>query len=126
MSNYYNPQRKGNLYDPSSSSSAKGGQAFKLSRSKIDLFLNCPRCFYFDRRLGVARPPGFPFALNSAVDHLLKLEFDVTQIPYVGDDTWVEEAVVNAHKCLKSDEYPESGNDCDYCAYHKAITQEEK
>lgn len=29
-----------------------------------------------DRRLGVARPPGFPFALNSAVDKLLKLEFD--------------------------------------------------
>jgi hypothetical protein len=24
----------------------------------------------------VARPPGFPSALNSAVDHLLKLEFD--------------------------------------------------
>jgi len=30
-----------------------------------------------DRRLGVAQPPGFPFALNSAVDKLLKQEFDV-------------------------------------------------
>ena len=48
-----------------------------MSRSKLDLFLECPRCFYFDRRLGVGRPPGFPFALNSAVDHLLKLEFDI-------------------------------------------------
>ena len=34
-------------------------------------------CFYLDARLGVARPPGFPFALNSAVDALLKKEFDI-------------------------------------------------
>lgn len=70
MSQYYNPKRTRNLYDRSSK------QPFSLSRSKIDLFLQCPRCFYMDRRLGVARPPGFPFALNSAVDKLLKLEFD--------------------------------------------------
>ena len=50
---------------------------FKLSRSKIDLFLECPRCFYLDRKLGVARPRGFPFTLNSAVDYLLKKEFDI-------------------------------------------------
>jgi len=50
---------------------------FKLSRSKIDLFLNCPRCFYLDRRLGVGRPPMFPYTLNSAVDALLKKEFDI-------------------------------------------------
>ncbi|MBI4837045.1 MAG: PD-(D/E)XK nuclease family protein [Candidatus Portnoybacteria bacterium] len=49
---------------------------FRLSRSKIDLFLNCPRCFYFDRKLGVGQPPGYPFSLNSAVDTLLKKEFD--------------------------------------------------
>lgn len=30
-----------------------------------------------DRRLGVARPAGFPFNLNSAVDLLLKKEFDI-------------------------------------------------
>lgn len=39
--------------------------------------MQCPRCFYIDRRLGVDRPPGFPFALNSAVDALLKKEFDL-------------------------------------------------
>lgn len=38
--------------------------------------MNCPRCFYIDRRLGLDRPPGFPFSLNSAVDKLLKKEFD--------------------------------------------------
>ncbi len=70
MSKYYNPQRARNLYDP------KSKEPFRISRSKIELFLNCPRCFYFDRRLGVGQPPGYPFALNSAVDHLLKTEFD--------------------------------------------------
>src|SRR3989344_7322577 len=59
------------LYDP------KSKEAFKVSRSKIDLFIECPRCFYLDRRIGVARPQGFPFNLNSAVDFLLKKEFDV-------------------------------------------------
>ena len=45
---------------------------FALSRSKVELFVDCPRCFYLDRRSGIARPPGFPFNLNSAVDALLK------------------------------------------------------
>ena len=71
MSEYYKGKRTRNLYDPHSS------EPFKLSRSKVDLFLNCPRCFYADRRLGVGRPPGFPFNLNSAVDTLLKKEFDI-------------------------------------------------
>ena len=70
MSKYYNPQRTRGLYKPESK------EPFKLSRSKIDLFLSCQRCFYFDRRLGTGRPPGYPFALNSAVDRLLKKEFD--------------------------------------------------
>ncbi|OGF51741.1 hypothetical protein A3I27_03655 [Candidatus Giovannonibacteria bacterium RIFCSPLOWO2_02_FULL_43_11b] len=71
MSKFYNAKRKRNLYDPNSDI------PFKISRSKIDLFLNCPRCFYLDRRLGVAQPPGYPFSLNSAVDKLLKKEFDM-------------------------------------------------
>lgn len=54
-----------------------GGPKWKLSRSKIDLFSECPRCFYIDNKLGVARPKGYPFTLNSAVDHLLKKEFDI-------------------------------------------------
>jgi len=66
----YKPQRSRNLFDSASD------KPFKLSRSKIDLYLNCPRCFYIDRVLGTGQPPGFPFNLNSAVDHLLKKEFD--------------------------------------------------
>lgn len=71
MSQYYNPNRKKNIYEPNSK------YPFRLSRSKIDLFVNCPRCFYLDRRLGVGQPPGYPFSLNSAVDALLKKEFDI-------------------------------------------------
>lgn len=246
MSQYYNPQRVSRLYDPSAD------EPFALSRTKIDLFLNCPRCFYLDRKLGVERPPGFPFSLNSAVDHLLKLEFDihrangtkhpliekygidaqpvahedldkwrhnftgvrylhkptnlvifgaiddlwinskgeyivvdykstskdaditeldkdwqigykrqmevyqwllrqngykvsdtgyfvycngrkdraafdgklefdVTLIPYEGDDSWVEKTIVKAHKCLNSDQIPAPGEDCDYCRYIAAV-----
>ena len=69
MSDYYNPHRNANWN--------YGGSHWKLSRSKIDLFLECPRCFYLDNKLGTKRPPGYPFTLNSAVDHLLKLEFDI-------------------------------------------------
>lgn len=246
MSKYYSAQRTRGLYNPGSE------EPFKLSRSKIDLFLNCPRCFYFDRRLGVSRPPGFPFALNSAVDALLKqefdihrangtkhpliakygvdaypvahedldkwrhnftgvqhlhqptnllifgaiddlwqnskgeyvvvdykatakdeeitelnkdwhegykrqmevyqwllrkngydvsnigyfvycngkadreafdgkLDFDVTLIPYEGNDSWVEKTIGDIHKCLNSDEIPKAGPDCDYCDYISAI-----
>jgi len=246
MSKYYNAQRIRGLYDP------KSPEPFRLSRSRIDLFLNCPRCFYFDRRMGTDRPPGYPFSLNSAVDKLLKkefdiyrakgtahplmkhykidavplahekmdewrdalrrgiayhhkdanfmitggvddiwvnpkgeliivdykatskeeevsldadwqigykrqmeiyqwlfrkngfkvsktgyfvycngdsdkdafdgkLEFDIKVIPYDGDDSWVEQTIVDAHKCLNGDKVPEAGSDCDYCKYVKAI-----
>ena len=71
MSQYYNPKRTRNLFDPDDT------KPFVVSRSKIDLFLECQRCFYLDRRLGVGRPPGYPFTLNSAVDKLLKKEFDI-------------------------------------------------
>ena len=251
MSKYYNPIRTRGLFDP------KSKQPFKLSRSKIDLFIECPQCFYFDRRLGVGRPPGYPFALNSAVDHLLKLEFDIhrvngtkhplldkysvdavpvphadledwrnnftgvqflhpktnllvygaiddlwqnskgeyivvdykatskneeiialdqdwhkgykrqmeiyqwlmrqngyevsntgyfvyangqkdrkafdgklefdiTLIAYEGDSSWVEKTILDIHKCLRSVQIPEQGDDCDYCQYRAAITQVSK
>ena len=54
MSKYYRGKRSRNIYTPGSS------EAFKLSRSKIDLFQECPRCFYVDRRLGVADLLDFP------------------------------------------------------------------
>lgn len=246
MSQYYNSQRTRGIYTPDSK------EPFKLSRSKIDLFLQCPRCFYLDRKLGVGRPPGFPFALNSAVDALLKqefdtyradgtkhpliekygvdarpvphkdldkwrhnftgiqflheptnfmifgaiddlwqnsqgeyivvdykstskdeeitelnkewqdgykrqmevyqwllrqngykvsdtgyfvycngkkdrkafdgkLEFDVTLVPYTGNDSWVENTILEAHKCLNSDKIPKANPECDYCSYVESV-----
>jgi CRISPR/Cas system-associated exonuclease Cas4 (RecB family) len=50
---------------------------YKLSRSKIDDFLNCPRCFWLDRRLKISKPDTPPFQINKAVDELFKKEFDV-------------------------------------------------
>ncbi len=249
MSQYYNPKKTKNIYHPNDS------EPFKLSRSKIELFTECPRCFYLDRRLGVGRPPGFPFNLNSAVDTLLKrefdiyreqgkkhpliekyqvdakpipheklsqwrhnftgiqylhqptnllifgaiddlwqnskkefivvdykataksgdivalnedwqdcykrqmeiyqwllrnngckvsdtgyfvycngdtdkisfdakLEFDLTLIPYIGKDDWVEKTIFDIHKCLNSGQLPQSSPDCDYCAYVRAVNAE--
>ncbi|MCX6791384.1 MAG: PD-(D/E)XK nuclease family protein [Candidatus Gribaldobacteria bacterium] len=71
MSSYYNPRKTRNLYKPQSDF------PYRVSRSKVDLFLNCPRCYYLDAKLGVGQPPGYPFTLNSAVDKLLKKEFDL-------------------------------------------------
>lgn len=249
MSQYYNPNRTRNLY--------KVDELFRLSRSKIDMFIKCPRCFYLDRKLGVAQPPGYPFSLNSAVDKLLKKEFDMHRadgtthplmkqyginaiplnhekidewrdsmrrgitfridgsnvivtggvddvwvnpqgeyhivdykatskedevtidadwqdgykrqmeiyqwlfrkngfkvsktgyfvycngdtdkeafdgklefnikiIPYDGDDSWVEKTILNAINCMKSDDMPASGPECDFCKYRVAVKKYEK
>ena len=71
MNEFKKSKRSRNLFDPDSEI------PFKVSRSKIDLYVECPLCFYLDRRIGIGRPPGFPFTLNSAVDRLLKKEFDI-------------------------------------------------
>jgi len=251
MSQYYNPNRIKNLYNPNAE------ELFRLSRGKIDNFINCPRCFYLDRKLGVAQPPGYPFSLNSAVDKLLKKEFDIHRakgtkhplmetygidaiplahekidewrdslragitfniertnvvvtggvddvwvspsgeyiivdykatskeeevsldadwqigykrqmeiyqwlfrkngfkvsstgyfvycngntdkeafdgklefnikiIPYLGDDSWVEKTIHDAIECLKSNNLPDPGEDCDFCKYRKAVSLYEK
>lgn len=49
---------------------------YKLSRSKIELFMQCPRCFWLDARLKIKRPDGPPFQINKAIDELFKKEFD--------------------------------------------------
>lgn len=82
----------------------KPGQetVFKVSRSKIELYMQCPRCFWLECRLKISRPSGPPFQINKAIDELLKKEFDsyrlqakphpmmlefgVDAIPYSHDD----------------------------------------
>jgi len=66
-------------FDPASD------EAYKLSRTRIELFVKCPRCFYLQCRLGIKQVDGFPFTLNITVDALLKREFDSyreTQTPH--------------------------------------------
>jgi len=251
MSQYYSSKRTKGLFDP------KSKEPFKLSRPKIELFIDCPRCFYLDRKLGVGRPPGYPFSLKSAVDALLKkefdihraknekhpliekygvdavpvghkklaewrhnftgvqylhkstnllifgaiddlwqnkkgeyivvdykatskaekidslnkdwqggykrqmeiyqwllrkndlkvsdtgyfvycngqtdreafdakLEFDISLIPYKGNDSWVEGKILEAHKCLSEAKIPSASHNCDYCAYIKSVKENEK
>src|SRR5919112_1456192 len=51
-------------------------EPFKVSRSKIELFKQCPRCFWLDIRLKISRPSSPPFNINKAIDELFKKEFD--------------------------------------------------
>lgn len=62
--------KKWGVFDPASV------EPYRVSRSKIDLFSECPRCAYLDMRHGVKRPSGPSFTLNNAVDELFKREFD--------------------------------------------------
>lgn len=107
MSQYYKPDRNpGWNY---------GGDRWRLSRSKIGLFMECARCFYIDNKLGTARPPGFPFNLNSAVDALLKKEFDIhrsDKTPHPLMETYGVKAVPFQHP--KMDIWRENFKGIDY------------
>ncbi len=62
--------RKNNTYKYES------GKTFKLSRSGIDSFIKCQRCFYLNK-VGNIKDIGMPgFSLNSAHDELMKKELD--------------------------------------------------
>lgn len=87
------------LFDPASAN------PFALSRSKVELFIACPRCFYLDRRLGISRPEGFPFNLNSAVDALLKAEYDICRATGAPHPMMVEagiQAIPHSHPDLNT------------------------
>ena len=55
-------------------------EPYRLSRSKIELFMQCQRCFWLDARLHIVRPSGPPFNLNKAIDELFKKEFDTYRL----------------------------------------------
>lgn len=84
----------------------KPGQTdiFKLSRSKIELFMQCPRCFWLDSRLKIKRPNGPPFRINSAIDELFKKEFDSYRAKKKPHPLMVEfgvKAIPFEHECMK-------------------------
>lgn len=54
----------------------KASAPFRLSRSKIELFTQCQRCFWLEAIKGIKRPSSPPFNINKAIDELFKKEFD--------------------------------------------------
>jgi len=50
-----------------------------------------------------------------------RLDFDLVIFPYKGDSGWVDDKLIEAHKCLSSGTPPESGRGCELCAYTSAI-----
>jgi CRISPR/Cas system-associated exonuclease Cas4 (RecB family) len=54
-----------------------GEEPYKLSRTRIDNYIKCRRCFWLEERYGVKKPDSYPLTLNIAVDALLKKEFDI-------------------------------------------------
>jgi CRISPR/Cas system-associated exonuclease Cas4 (RecB family) len=108
--NYWSERSK--PYEPGQTS------PYKVSRSKIELYKQCPRCFWLDVRKKITRPNSPPFNINKAIDQLLKKEFDsyrakgephplmldnkIKAIPYAHAelDTWRENfvGVVSIHK----------------------------
>jgi CRISPR/Cas system-associated exonuclease Cas4 (RecB family) len=91
-------------YNPNRSSEWNyGGAKWRLSRSKIDFFFECPRCFYLDNKLGTKRPSFPSFNLNIAVDELFKREFDINRkegSPHPIMDQYKIDAVPFAHKSM--------------------------
>ncbi len=50
-----------------------------------------------------------------------KLEFVMSIVPYKGDASWIEPLLLEIRKSLSSDELPDCGSDCEYCAYREKI-----
>lgn len=82
---------------------------FRVSRSKIELFKQCRRCFWLETRLGIKRPSSAPFTINAAIDELFKREFDVyrkKQEPHPIITEYKVDALPYAHE--KLDEWRET------------------
>jgi hypothetical protein len=54
-----------------------------------------------------------------------RLEFAVKIISYVGDDSWVEPCILDAHRCLTSKDIPPRNPICDFCNYRAAAREVE-
>ena len=61
---------------------------------------------------------------NEAFD--ARLEFHLTLLPYVGDDRWVEPAIIAAKACLNNDKLPNYSKNCEHCQYRLNAERFEK
>ena len=101
MSSRYNPPRTRNLYKPGSN------KPVKLSRSRIDRFVECRRCFYLDRRLGAAirRPfAAHPWTFEVAIFAFALLVYQASRALVIGDpSTAFEKRLVAAGFAARSE-----------------------
>lgn len=65
----------------------------KLSRTALEDFLRCPRCFKLHRGLGLKAPKMVPLTLAVATDALLKNEFDQVRISGDYHPLWEREGL---------------------------------
>ena len=58
---------------------------------------------------------------SSREEFAQQLQFEVSVLPYTGSDEWIEETILAAHRCLRSESAPPpDSHGCDYCAYYSA------
>ncbi len=48
----------------------------KISPKSLNLYFECPLCFWLEKNKGIKRPAPFPYELNLDVDEILKRDFD--------------------------------------------------
>ena len=60
--------------------SCNSSRPFKLSRTKIDLFFECRRCFFFDQKFGIKRPHGTPLVLSNRIVDDFKKELNICRV----------------------------------------------
>lgn len=64
------------------------GEPPVLSRTALEEFLKCPRCFYLHRRKGLKQLSRIPLTLAVATDALLKNEFDAIRGTDASHPVW--------------------------------------
>ena len=60
--------------------SYNSSRPFKLSRTKIDLFFECRRCFFLDQKFGIKRPHGTPLVLSNRIVDDFKKELNICRV----------------------------------------------
>ncbi len=63
---------------------------FRISRSGVSDFINCPICFYLNKVQGLKDIDTIPFTLNNTVDELVKREFDQCREKQISHEVMVE------------------------------------
>ncbi len=49
------------------------------------------------------------------------LEFELSIIPYIGNTDWIETTLKDIKTTLNSETIPDSGPECEYCAFQKGV-----